>query len=221
MAYASKYYDPKKAHEYYMKNRKLKGRRSTRGFSQKQKEQWSYAKYKISEDERREKKDASMSNMKSRAEQKLVVTNNANTQRNLISESSKSEKKRITEAAKAEREKFAADCAQKVKAIRERIKNMPKKQRKIYEDQLRDLIDRIKEQTKLDKQQVTQRSQESRQAISDKAREDKKVITDKASQDKKKITKTESKNLKNKKDKISKKYENERDKTYKKIKGNK
>ena len=28
MAYASKYYDPVKAHEYYMKHRQLKGRQS-------------------------------------------------------------------------------------------------------------------------------------------------------------------------------------------------
>ena len=27
--YASQYYDPVKAHEYYMRNRELKGRRST------------------------------------------------------------------------------------------------------------------------------------------------------------------------------------------------
>ena len=28
MAYSSKYYDPQKAHEYYMKHRNLKGRRT-------------------------------------------------------------------------------------------------------------------------------------------------------------------------------------------------
>ena len=28
MAYSSQYYDPQKAHEYYMKHRKLKGRRT-------------------------------------------------------------------------------------------------------------------------------------------------------------------------------------------------
>lgn len=33
MAYASKYYDPQKAHEYYMANRQLKGRRSTAGLN--------------------------------------------------------------------------------------------------------------------------------------------------------------------------------------------
>lgn len=174
MAYSSKYYDPKKAHEYYMKNRKLKGRRSTRGFSQKQKEQWAYAKHEISEDERREKKDASAANMKSRTEQRLVVTNKAKSQRNSISASSKLEKQRITDSAKAEREKFSADCAQKVRAIRERIKNMSKAEKELYAEQLREVIDKIKEQTRFEKQQVTQRSQESRQAVSEKAREDKK-----------------------------------------------
>ena len=41
MAYKSEYYDPKKAHEYYIKHRKLKGKRSKTsiaGFSKKKKE---------------------------------------------------------------------------------------------------------------------------------------------------------------------------------------
>ena len=41
-------YDPKAAHEYYMKHRKLKGRkRSTKGFDDTQKEQWAYAKEQL------------------------------------------------------------------------------------------------------------------------------------------------------------------------------
>jgi len=45
-------YDPVKAHEYYMQHRKLKGKgnkgkRSTKGFSQTQKEQWDYAKEQL------------------------------------------------------------------------------------------------------------------------------------------------------------------------------
>lgn len=43
-------YDPVKAHEYYMKHRKLKGKHSTKGFSKSQKEQWSYAKSQLSEE---------------------------------------------------------------------------------------------------------------------------------------------------------------------------
>lgn len=45
-------YDPVKAHEYYMKHRKLKGRHSTKGFSVSQKEQWAYAKYMLGEEKK-------------------------------------------------------------------------------------------------------------------------------------------------------------------------
>lgn len=43
-------YDPIKAHEYYERNKKLKGRRSTKGWSQSKKEQWAYAKSQLSEE---------------------------------------------------------------------------------------------------------------------------------------------------------------------------
>ena len=44
-------YDPQKAHEYYEKHKKLKGRsRSTKGFSQEQKEQFSAAKDQLREE---------------------------------------------------------------------------------------------------------------------------------------------------------------------------
>lgn len=50
MAYASKYYDPVKAHEYYMKHRKLKGRKartSTKGLSEEGKAAAKYIKEQI------------------------------------------------------------------------------------------------------------------------------------------------------------------------------
>lgn len=43
-------YDPVKAHEYYMAHRKLKGRHSTKGFSDTQKEQWAYTKHELGEE---------------------------------------------------------------------------------------------------------------------------------------------------------------------------
>lgn len=44
------YYDPKKAHEYYEKHKKLKGNtRSTKGFDTGQKESWAMAKSELSE----------------------------------------------------------------------------------------------------------------------------------------------------------------------------
>lgn len=47
--YASEYYDPVKAHEYYLRNRELKGRQSTKGLSDTQKQGLSYAKNQIAE----------------------------------------------------------------------------------------------------------------------------------------------------------------------------
>lgn len=45
--YASKYYDPVKAHEYYMRTRQLKGRRSSSALTDEGKEAWAYTKEQI------------------------------------------------------------------------------------------------------------------------------------------------------------------------------
>jgi hypothetical protein len=45
--YADPYYDPVKAHEYYLQNRQLKGRQSTKGMSETQKEGLAYAKNQL------------------------------------------------------------------------------------------------------------------------------------------------------------------------------
>lgn len=50
--YASKYYDPVKAHEYYMRNRELKGRRSTSKLSDEGKKVWQYTKQQITEEKK-------------------------------------------------------------------------------------------------------------------------------------------------------------------------
>lgn len=50
--YASPYYDPVKAHEYYMRTRQLKGRRSTSKLNDEGKKIWSYTKNQISEEKK-------------------------------------------------------------------------------------------------------------------------------------------------------------------------
>jgi hypothetical protein len=55
MAYASQYYDPQKAHEYYMKNRELKGRRSTKGWNEDKKQKWAYVKNQINTEKKNTK----------------------------------------------------------------------------------------------------------------------------------------------------------------------
>lgn len=59
--YASENYDPVKAHEYYLRNRELKGQTSTKGFSDTQREAWAYAKNKIGTDQKAESQSAQAS----------------------------------------------------------------------------------------------------------------------------------------------------------------
>lgn len=51
-SYKSKYYDPEKAHEYYLKNRQLKGGHSTKGLSDETISGWSYAKENVASEKK-------------------------------------------------------------------------------------------------------------------------------------------------------------------------
>lgn len=70
MAYASKYYDPVKAHNYYMEHRKLKGRRGT--LNDTGKEVLSYVKQQL-----KEQRDKELEAAKKAKEQALNVLQSA------------------------------------------------------------------------------------------------------------------------------------------------
>lgn len=55
--YASPYYDPVKAHEYYMRTRELKGRRSTTKLNDEGKKVWAYTKNEISGEKKEKVKE--------------------------------------------------------------------------------------------------------------------------------------------------------------------
>ena len=79
--YASPYYDPVKAHEYYMKNRELKERRSVRKLSDEGKKVWSYTKNEI-KNEKKTKVEAEQETKKQRTEE---LRSNAKAMRERIS----------------------------------------------------------------------------------------------------------------------------------------
>lgn len=70
MHYASEYYDPAKAREYYLKNRKLKGRRSSAGMSDKQRQGWDYTKNQVSEGKKQQSKAMDAENKQSMSKAK-------------------------------------------------------------------------------------------------------------------------------------------------------
>ena len=71
--YASPYYDPEKAHEYYMRTRELKGR-STTSLNDEGKKIWSYTKNNIKSEkaakvkEEQEKRDQKITELREKAE---------------------------------------------------------------------------------------------------------------------------------------------------------
>ena len=71
--YASPYYDPQKAHEYYMRTRELKGR-STTSLNDDGKKIWSYTKNNIKSEkaakvkEEQEKRDQKITELREKAE---------------------------------------------------------------------------------------------------------------------------------------------------------
>lgn len=71
--YASPYYDPVKAHEYYMRTRELKGRRSVQKLSDEGKKVWAYTKNEIKTEKKakvdaeKEKQKQTTTNLRERA----------------------------------------------------------------------------------------------------------------------------------------------------------
>lgn len=105
--YASEYYDPVKAHEYYMKNRELKGRRSASKLSDDDKKVWAYTKSNIDQ-EKKSKVESEQETRKKRIEE---FRSNATAMRERIS----SRLKELNEA-------LAKRAAQQKKMIDERKK---------------------------------------------------------------------------------------------------
>lgn len=121
-------YDPVKAHEYYEKHKKLKGRRSTKGFSDTQKEQWSYAKEQLKQ-EHKANNEAIAENKKERLE--------------AISEEVSDKKEALTDEAQS-----------KIESLREQMKNLPKAQKKAMRAKIQDAIGKIKDTLSAQKGQL-------------------------------------------------------------------
>ena len=97
--YASPYYDPVKAHEYYMRTRELKGR-STSSLNDEGKKVWSYTKNNIKSEkaakvkEEQEKRALKIKQLRAKAEAtREQITSKLKTLNNKLSEDAAAEKK--------------------------------------------------------------------------------------------------------------------------------
>ena len=127
-AYASKYYDPQKAHEYYMRTRELKGRRTTKGLNEAGKMAAKYVHKQISEERREKTKDHG-----------LKGQSNIKQEREKISAQNKEATEQMTD---------------KAKALRDSIKGLPKEQRAAKREQIIAQIAQMRAQNKQKREEL-------------------------------------------------------------------
>lgn len=150
MAYANKYYDPVKAHEYYEKHKKLKGRHSTKRMTETQKEMAAYVKDRLNTEKEQKLQGVTKKAQVSRAE--------------------------VTAAAKAKREMFAKSCSNVITSLRTKLQNMNPEQKKFAKQRIQEEIAKVRETFAQRKKGVTVDAKNQRNGISASAKSEKTVI---------------------------------------------
>lgn len=136
-------YDPVKAHEYYMRHRKLKGRHPTKGMSTIQKEQWSYAKNQLQEAKRKQ------------------LAN--------ITEQKKEQIKNLNELKRTWKERLTEQTKQKIEELRERLKGMPAEKRKLFREGIQGMIGHIREDLKTRKSVIDTKDKSDKIMVKERA----------------------------------------------------
>ena len=164
--YASPYYDPVKAHEYYMKHRELKGRTSTAGLNDEGKAAASYVKEQLTS-ERKSKVEANKEETTNQidklreqkksniAAHKAAMQKQIDSLRNRLSSMSSTDKKKnrtriqssistLREQNAAERERLNAEFQAQTKSLRTAQKETNANLKTEYEDKYLSELEKIK-----------------------------------------------------------------------------
>ncbi len=123
--YASKYYDPIKAHEYYMQHRKLKGRRPTSALSDEGKEVWEYT------------KDAITTEKKSKIEEE------------------KNKHKQTTQELRDKATQVKSDISEKLKQLNETLRKRAAEEKKQLAQRKKEQLKQLEENAKLQRKNAT------------------------------------------------------------------
>ncbi len=150
--YASPYYDPEKAHEYYERTKELKGRRSTSKLNDEGKIAWTYTKDQIKEQKKREieaeteRKQATIAQHREQAKQsrerisqRLKALSDYLKSIEVPKGSSKEERARITEDKKAQRAQASAEAAAERESISAELKSVCEAARESYKKAKEDI----------------------------------------------------------------------------------
>ena len=174
MHYASPYYDPVKAHEYYMRTRELKGRRSTSKLSDKGKETWAYAKNSI-----KEEKKGKVENAKNEQNAKIAAHRaHAEESRQRITARLKKLNEALTAKASAKRKKNSEDVNAKIKKIQEEEypSGISKEEKAKMVAERKEEIAKLRGEARADNAKVTKKTSKERSSNSQDAKEQRQVV---------------------------------------------
>lgn len=124
--YASPYYDPEKAHEYYMRTRELKGR-STTTLNDDGKKIWSYTKNTIKTEkkakvkEEQEKRDQKIKELRAKAEAtREQISSRLKELNEALTEEASDKKKSVDETKQTDLDKIDKDATSQKEQIDEK-----------------------------------------------------------------------------------------------------
>ena len=173
--YASPYYDPVKAHEYYEAHKHLKGRRSTTKLSDEGKEVWAYTKNQITE----EKKGKQTEERQNR-DQKLEETRaKATAARERISSKLKGLNKALVDKTKSARENISSQKQEKIEALQaQKIpKDLPARKRARLVAQKQAKIAKLRGEAQTESEKLTELSKNERKSMSSSASEERQKVS--------------------------------------------
>jgi hypothetical protein len=162
--YKSQYYDPVKAHEYYMRNRQLKGR-TTSGMSEEQKEVWAVSKSQISTEKKSKVegeqtlRDQRIENFRAKAE----------ATRKRISDKLKLLSEQLSDKASADRDSIEARRQAELDSLGEIPKGISAEERAKLVEERKKKVAKILGDARKDKSDISKTTKTERSLNSDNA----------------------------------------------------
>ena len=202
--YASPYYDPVKAHEYYMKTRELKGRRSVQKLSDEGKKVWAYTKNEIKTEKKekvdaeREKQKQTTTNLRERAsETRKQISSRLKELNEALTKRAASRKERIESEKKSDLEDVEKNAAKRREQIESKTnaeieklmaveipKGLPKAERAERLAERNEKIAKLRSSLKADKSKLSEDSQSDKASVRTDAQSRKQKVSDETREDK-------------------------------------
>jgi hypothetical protein len=146
--YASPYYDPEKAHEYYMRTRELKGRKSTAGLNDEGKAAAKYVKEQLTSERKQVISDKKDEHTNINEAYKNQMQSKIDSLRAKLKRMSKFEKRKHRETIQNQITMLREENKSRRKELSEQLKNFRTETKELYDEKYISELDKIKSDSK-------------------------------------------------------------------------